>query len=271
MKAGPDAVDYYEFMGLDSKANEEEIRKAYRSKILKIHPDKQGGEDSSKALGTLLRAFEVLSDKAKRSQYDDLREAKSNRKKATLRTKSKLKHVTESTRPIDRARSVLFYLLNKQSEKALQIIAAEPNSHDFMDEHLEEDEFIDCAFLLAEALERHAAYVEAHSWYQRILDKERARRYHRPCLANTIDRMKELLLSRLPNLPDPRQALDYLSQLKNYPMSKIELGEMHKRKCHCYLELGMLDAAATQFRMARMKCPQGKGMQRLEEALEAYL
>lgn len=62
------AKDFYEILGVDKNASDDEIKKAYRKLAHKHHPDKQGG-DSNK-FKEINAAYQVLSDKTKRAQYD---------------------------------------------------------------------------------------------------------------------------------------------------------------------------------------------------------
>jgi DnaJ homolog subfamily A member 2 len=55
-------------LGVDKKATTEEIRKAFRKKALKEHPDKGGDPDKFKEV---TGAYEVLSNPEKRQLYDD--------------------------------------------------------------------------------------------------------------------------------------------------------------------------------------------------------
>lgn len=59
--------DYYEVLGLDKKASEDEIKKAYRKAAVKNHPDQGGDEAKFKEVN---EANEVLSNSEKRKRYD---------------------------------------------------------------------------------------------------------------------------------------------------------------------------------------------------------
>lgn len=59
--------DYYEILGVSKDASDEEIKKAYRRLAQKYHPDKGGDEKKFKEVN---EAYQVLSDKEKRAQYD---------------------------------------------------------------------------------------------------------------------------------------------------------------------------------------------------------
>jgi len=65
--------DYYKILGVERKAKEEDIKRAYRKLALKYHPDRnpndKGAEDKFKEIN---EAYQVLSDPQKRQRYDQL-------------------------------------------------------------------------------------------------------------------------------------------------------------------------------------------------------
>jgi len=66
--------DYYKILGIDEKANEDEIKKAYRKLSMMHHPDKNGNTDESKQkFQELNNAYATLSDANKRRTYDMMR------------------------------------------------------------------------------------------------------------------------------------------------------------------------------------------------------
>ena len=66
-----DKRDYYEVLGVQKGASDEEIKKAHRRLAKKYHPDlNQDNPEAAEKFKELNEAYEVLSDKDKRAKYD---------------------------------------------------------------------------------------------------------------------------------------------------------------------------------------------------------
>lgn len=63
--------DYYDVLGVNKTASDDEIKKAFRKLAVKYHPDKNPGDKvAEEKFKEISEAHEVLSDKQKRARYD---------------------------------------------------------------------------------------------------------------------------------------------------------------------------------------------------------
>src|SRR5919198_4371132 len=63
--------DYYRALGVDKKASQDEIKKAYRKLARQYHPDRNSGDEKAEArFKEISAAYDTLGDPEKRKQYD---------------------------------------------------------------------------------------------------------------------------------------------------------------------------------------------------------
>jgi molecular chaperone DnaJ len=72
----PPRKDLYETLGVNSKAGPDELKRAYRRLAKKYHPDANpGNKVAEEKFKEVSQAYNVLSDPAKRKQYDRMKDA----------------------------------------------------------------------------------------------------------------------------------------------------------------------------------------------------
>lgn len=63
--------DYYDLLGVNRSASEDDLKKAYRKLALKYHPDRNPGDkQAEEKFKEVSEAYQILSDPQRRAQYD---------------------------------------------------------------------------------------------------------------------------------------------------------------------------------------------------------
>ena len=259
--------DYYSILGLSVDCTSDQIKAAFRKKLLEVHPDKSEFPRDPDEMRLLLEAQEVLSQPDSRDRYDRMWNIVYREELA-----SRLPHVTESERPAAKARSILFLLLEQRTAEALdRLEELGPGARLFLRKHLTSDEFVDSCFLIGEYHEGVKQRSRALEWYEDLLRTESARQSHRPCYPEARDRARKLLLKKVGKDTDPRVALEYLRRAEHLGLDRAATGEVARRRAACYLEMDMKVEAGRHLAVALKILPRSKILKELEEELGEYL
>jgi DnaJ-class molecular chaperone len=69
----PIPTDLYAVLNVSPSANPEQLRKAYKAQLLRCHPDKTGDQADNNAFNQLSAAYDILSSRSSRAEYDRTR------------------------------------------------------------------------------------------------------------------------------------------------------------------------------------------------------
>jgi len=88
--------DYYELLGIDATANQEDIEAGYRRAAQYWHPDRNKAPNASQMMGTINEARDVLADEDRRAEYDANRRSSHNREYPSERDTSRSRSSQQS-------------------------------------------------------------------------------------------------------------------------------------------------------------------------------
>lgn len=112
-------TDFYEILGLNKNASEEEIRKAYKKLAVKYHPDKNHSPDAPEMFRKIQIAYETLSNPNKRIFYDnfDAMENSGRLKQIFMFYQEIISELAEKYDIMDKDREEIYNLFNPKDYK----------------------------------------------------------------------------------------------------------------------------------------------------------
>jgi curved DNA-binding protein CbpA len=164
--------NYYELLGLRPDASAAEIKKAFREKAKKLHPD-IAGEAAGAQMRKLLTAYETLSNEQRRYEYDRAYSRFMANPGFDYRTWLR----EREDDPASQAKLVLFELLHLEEDEAIRIWRKNGGIYFQMERYMDREDWMDCCFILAEELDRRGHSYEAFRLLELIIRAERRKPY----------------------------------------------------------------------------------------------
>ena len=185
--------NYYELLGVRHDASAAEIKKAFREKAKRLHPDIAGsGGGAENRMRKLLTAYETLYSEQRRHEYD--RAYSRFIKVSVFDYRAWLR---ERDDPASRAKLVFFELLHLEEDEAIDLWRKSGGVNFPMEQYLGREDWMDCAFILAEELDRRGDGYEAFRLLVYIVREERRLPYFRHFTEEIEKFVRELVRLRL--------------------------------------------------------------------------
>jgi uncharacterized protein YqgQ len=188
--------NYYEFLEIGRNASTKEIKKAFREKAKRLHPDIAGDKGVGE-MRKLLAAYEILSDRNRRFEYDRAytRFTGKYHGKQGFDYRSFLREKKDD--PSSQAKLIFFELLHLEEDEALSIWQNLGGLEFPLDRYLDREDWMDCAFILAEELDKRGNSYEAFVLLAGLIREERRCPYFKHFLGEVEKLLKELVRLRL--------------------------------------------------------------------------
>jgi curved DNA-binding protein CbpA len=255
--------NYYSLLGVGRDASPGEIKKAFRERAKRIHPD-LAGERGGAEMRKLLAAYEVLSDQDRRYEYD--RAYGRFAEKYSFDYRSFLRGRGDD--PESQARLVFFDLLHLEEEEALELWRARGGLDFPLHRYLDREDWMDCLFLLAEELDKRGDHLEAFLLLSALIREERRRPYFRHFTGEIEAFLKELVRLRLRPSVDEAVWVRCMETLLELGFPPREEARWMRSMSEALVSLGDFGAARGIFREALKKDPALPNAARLREKLK---
>ena len=247
-------TNYYELLEVSQNAPAKEIKRAFREKAKRLHPDITG-DTGADAMRKLLAAYEVLSDADRRFEYDRAynRFAVNFRGKKGFDYRSFLEERKDD--PESQAKLIFFELLHLEEDSALQIWRREGALEFRLEKYLDREDWMDCTYILAEELSKRQMIYEAFVLLLSLVREERKQPYFRHFMAEVENFLKELVRLRLRQAVSVETYIECMAALLGLGFSSRDEARWMRSIAESLVSLGELDEASYYFRGALKKDP----------------
>jgi curved DNA-binding protein CbpA len=254
--------NYYSLLGLKQNASTQDVKKAFREKAKRLHPD-IAGEAAEEGMRRLLAAYEILSDRDRRFEYD--RAFSRFSEKVGFDYRIWLRERADD--PESQAKLVFFELLHLEEDAAISIWRRNGGIHFGMDLYLDREDWMDCFYILAEELDKRGDHYEAFRLLTRLVNEERKLPYFRHFMDDIEIFLKELVRIRLKPSVDEETWLDCLQTMLDLGFSSRDQARWLRSMAETLFGMGDSRAAEELFREALKRDPALPNAARLRRKL----
>lgn len=211
--------NYYSILGVQHDASPAAIKKAFREKAKRLHPD-IAGTSAEGEMRKLLTAYETLSSEERRYEYDRAYSRffsgltggfAGGNKAAGFDYRAWLRE--QSGDPKIMAKLIFFLLLHLEEDEAIALWQKSGGINSPMDRYMDREDWMDCYFILAEELDRRQRSYEAFRLLALIIGEERRLPYFRHFTPEIEKYTREIVRLRLKSQVDEETWIGCLETL----------------------------------------------------------
>lgn len=247
-------INYYELLNISENASVQEIKKAFRERAKRLHPDITG-ESGAEEMRKLLTAYEILSNRDRRFEYDRAY----NRFSGKYRGKQGFNYrsflMERKNDPESQAKLIFFEFLHLEEESAISIWRRHGGLSFPLEKYLDREDWMDCAYILAEELAKRGCYYEAFILLVNLVREERRKPYFRHFMDEVENFLKGLVRLQLRPSVDAETYLECMEALLNLGFSPQDEARWMRSISETLLRLGEVGDAARVFSEALKKDP----------------
>ncbi len=264
--------DCYQLLGVTASASAAEIKRAYRRRAKELHPDIPdpafSAVERAENMRNLIRAYETLSDPERRAEFDALygvfrRSRGMDRSHGGFDYRSWLMERTDAE---SRAKLIFFDLFHElEHEAVMEYLARRHDSGGFvLSAYFAREDFMDCAFVLAEELTLRNENYEAFLLLEEVITLERIRPYFRHFYPEVVSFTRQLVRTGLAGVLTDELALDCLESALELGFGKKDDAIILKLMAQCYERIGDIPTARVCLEEALRREPSLTGIRDLQ-------
>jgi len=201
--------NYYEILGVEKNAAAAEIKKAFREKAKRLHPDIAGSDSATEQMRKLLTAYETLNNEQRRQEYDRVYSRFVKNWGFDYRTWLR----EQGENPVYQSKLIFFELLHLEIDEAITLWKKNGGLSFHMDRYMNRDDWLDCIFLLAEELDKRMQSYEAFILLVLIIKEERKQPYFRHFTPEIEKLLRGIVRLRLKQQVDKETWIECLQTL----------------------------------------------------------
>jgi hypothetical protein len=243
-------TNYYEVLAVKQNASTQQIKRAFREKAKLLHPD-IAGKAAEEAMRKLITAYEVLSDRDRRYEYD--RAYGRFIKKVDFDYRSWLRDRADD--PASQAKLVFFELLHLEEDAAISVWDRNGGLDFAMEKYLDWEDWMDCVYILAEELDKRERCFEAFLLLTELVKEERRRPYFKHFMDDIESYLKELVRLRLKSRVDAETWVECMDTLLGLGFSPRDEARWMRSMAEALLNIGDAAAAEAVIREALKRDP----------------